>query len=430
MSITSSLAAGVSGLNANATKLASISDNIANSATFGYKRAYTDFNALVILSGSPTTFAAGGVSTVTQRFVDERGQITGSDNPTDIAISGRGFLPTTPAAGLGVAGETDLLLKTTGSFRPNDEGVLVDSTGFALLGWPAQIDGTIPNLPRDSAAGLEPVNIFHNQFSANPTTEIGVSLNLPSASAADPADPGPIEEMTIEYFGNLGESNSLVYRFEPSTAAANEWTLDIADTATGGSVANYTLTFGTGAANGGTLQSVVTNVGNPYVAADGTVDVDVAGGTIEVDLGIYGDPNGITQLDTSFAPSNLTKNGSTVGSLRGVEIDEGGVVRAIYESGFTRPIFQVPVVDVPNANGLIAGEAQTFTVSRDSGGLFLWDAGEGPTGTTLGYAREASTTDVAFELTEMIQTQRAYSTNAKVVQTVDEMLQETANLKR
>jgi len=30
----------------------------------------------------------------------------------------------------------------------------------------------------------------------------------------------------------------------------------------------------------------------------------------------------------------------------------------------------------------------------------------------------------------MIETQRAYTSNAKVIQTVDEMLQETANIKR
>ena len=47
-----------------------------------------------------------------------------------------------------------------------------------------------------------------------------------------------------------------------------------------------------------------------------------------------------------------------------------------------------------------------------------------------GFAREQSTTDIANELTQLIQTQRAYSSNAKIIQTVDEMLQETTNLKR
>jgi len=71
-----------------------------------------------------------------------------------------------------------------------------------------------------------------------------------------------------------------------------------------------------------------------------------------------------------------------------------------------------------------------FCLSPDSGPLYLWDAGNGPTGSVVGYAREESTSDIAQELTQLIQTQRAYSSNAKVIQTVDEMLQETTNIKR
>ena len=54
----------------------------------------------------------------------------------------------------------------------------------------------------------------------------------------------------------------------------------------------------------------------------------------------------------------------------------------------------------------------------------------GPVGSIEGYALMESTTDIAAELTDLIETQRAYSSSAKIVQTVDEMLQETTNLKR
>ncbi|MEM9429806.1 MAG: flagellar basal body rod C-terminal domain-containing protein, partial [Pseudomonadota bacterium] len=52
------------------------------------------------------------------------------------------------------------------------------------------------------------------------------------------------------------------------------------------------------------------------------------------------------------------------------------------------------------------------------------------TGEIIGFAREESTADLAAELTSLIQVQRAYSSNATVIRTVDEMLQETTNLKR
>ena len=138
----------------------------------------------------------------------------------------------------------------------------------------------------------------------------------------------------------------------------------------------------------------------------------------------------MTQMSAEFAPITLTKNGAPTGNLTGVEIDENGFVSAIYDSGFTRTIYQVPLIAVANPNGLEAGSSQTFTLSQASGPMYLWDAGAGPTGETIGYAREMSTTDIAGELTALIQTQRAYSSNAKIIQTVDEMLQETTNIKR
>ena len=147
-------------------------------------------------------------------------------------------------------------------------------------------------------------------------------------------------------------------------------------------------------------------------------------------IGRTGDPNGLTQLSDTFAPTSITKDGSPVGNLTAVEVDENGYIMATYDTGFIRRIYQIPLVDVPNVNGLTSLNNQTFQVSPISGSFFLWNAGDGPTGSVVGYAREGSTTDVAAELTALITTQRAYSSNAKVIQTVDEMLQETTNIKR
>ena len=119
-----------------------------------------------------------------------------------------------------------------------------------------------------------------------------------------------------------------------------------------------------------------------------------------------------------------------MGNITGVEVDANGMIYALYDTGVTQTLYQIPMVDVPNQNGLMAMDRQTYAVTPDSGAFLLWDAGTGPTGELVSYVREESTTDVAQELTTMIRTQRAYSSNAKVIQTVDEMLQETTNIKR
>ena len=180
MTISSSLNAGVAGLQANATRLASISDNIANSSTYGYKRVQTDFHSMVI-SSNGGTYSAGGVRATTQRLIDQRGPLVATNNATDLAVRGRGFLPVAQASDVSVGnGDTSMLLTTTGSFRTDSDGYLRSTSGLVLLGWPAQADGTIPTFPRDTADGLEPVQINVNQFSGEPTTNMTLGVNLPA----------------------------------------------------------------------------------------------------------------------------------------------------------------------------------------------------------------------------------------------------------
>jgi flagellar hook protein FlgE len=170
--------------------------------------------------------------------------------------------------------------------------------------------------------------------------------------------------------------------------------------------------------------------GGSYDPLTGEIAITVDGGPLSLEIGMPGSSNRLTQFSAEFAPTSVTKNGSPVGTLTSVEVDVNGYVNAIYDTGFTRRIFQVPIADVPNLNGMRAEDNQAFSVTEASGSLYLWDAGDGPTGGMIGYALQESTVDIAGELTDLIETQRAYSSNAKVIQTVDEMLQETTNIKR
>ncbi len=436
MSISSSLNAGVSGLSANATRLATISDNIANSATYGYKRASADFEHFVISdTRGAGTYSAGGVRASTSRLIDEQGALVATSNALDLAISGRGMLPVTTAVSMNslTGGQLPLMMTTTGAFRPDANGVLRTESGLVLLGWPANADGSIPALPRDTGAGLRPVVVNANQTAGDPTTAVKLGVNLP-ATATEAGAPGTSLPLSVEYFGNLGTSDSLDITFTPTvpaSGASNTWTMEIRDSAQNGAlIGEYALVFDDTRATGGTLASVTAINGGAYDPVAGTLALTAAGGPITMSIGKPGDPAGLTQLSDSFAPTSVTKDGSPVGNLTTVEVDEKGYVIATYDTGFTRRIYQIPVVDVPNQNGLTTLDNQTFKVSPDSGSFFLWDAGDGPTGAVVGYAREGSATDVAAELTALIQTQRAYSSNAKVIQTVDEMLQETTNIKR
>jgi flagellar hook protein FlgE len=429
MSISSSLNAGVAGLNANATRLATISDNIANSSTYGYKQAETEFSALVLTGDQGSgVYSAGGVLASTTRLIDESGALVSTANATDLAISGRGMLPVTTEVSIDDSGDQPMMMTTTGSFYTDEDGTLKTDSGLVLLGWPAESDGTIPTYARDTVSDLEPVVINANQTAGDPTTEMNLGVNLPAENAVE-------ETLSVEYFGNLGTSESLDFTFTPSDTVENTWTMTVTDSASSDAiVSEYEIVFDDSRTSGGTISSVTATSNNPagvsYDSTDGIISMSVDGGDLALTIGSPGDTNGLTQLSDTFAPTSLTKDGSPVGNLTSVEVDENGYMTATYDTGFTRTIYQIPVVDVPNYNGLTSLTDQAYQVSPSSGSFFLWDAGDGPTGSISGYSRESSTTDVAAELTDLIQTQRAYSSNAKVIQTVDEMLQETTNIKR
>lgn len=433
MGLSSSLNAGVMGLAVNATKLATISDNIANSQTIGYKRVDTNFSSLV-LQQVGGAYNAGGVRVTTFKDVSAQGSLIGTNNSTDLSVAGRGLLPVTTLAGLNAAGEIPLRFATTGSFVPDQNGFLRTLDGSFLLGWPANPDGTITVPGRNSSNGLEPVQINANQFAASPTTTIQMGVNIPASATQAGAD-GTALDVPVEYFDSLGRSQTISFTFTPnvpSSGATNQWTVNIFDQAGDPTtpIGTFDVTFDDTAGSGGSILSITPGTGATYDTTTGQLGISVASGPINVNLGTPGSGGPLTQLSSNFSPTGVQADGAPIGNLSSFEISDAGMLEAIFDTGFRRTIFQIPLADVPNLNGLTALDNQTFSISQDSGDFFLWDAGTGPVGTTAGFSLTQSTTDIAGELTDLIQTQRAYSTNARIIQTVDEMLQETTNLIR
>ena len=434
MSISSSLNAGVMGLNVNSARLSTISDNIANSSTYGYKRSQVDFSSMVLQQRS-SAYAAGGVRVDSYKDIAATGSLTSTGNATDIAVAGRGLIPVTNEGGVdAVASERSLMLLPTGSFYTDENGYLRTQSGMYLLGWPADSAGDIGNVSRNSGLNLEPVNISTSQFTASPTTSMELGINLP-ADATTAGGSGEPYSLPIEYFDNLGRAQTLTLEFTPSvpgSGSSNTWDVKFFDSAgdPATSIGDLNLVFDDTASNGGRIESATAGGGVTYDAATGRLSMTLEHGPVDVFIGRPDDSAGITQLAGPYSPTAVTKDGAPLGDLASVEVDENGYLQAVYDTGLRRTLYQIPVGDVPNMNGLTALDGQAFSVSSSSGSLYLWDAGTGPVGTVSGYSLMESTTDIAAELTDLIETQRAYSSNAKIVQTVDEMLQETTNLKR
>lgn len=449
MSLSSGLNAGVAGLNVNATRLAVISDNIANSSTNGYRRSDVDFSSLVTSSGN--AFTAGGVQVTTFRDVASSGALITSTNATDIAVSGSGLLPVTPLSNADEPGtQRPFQMVSTGAFRQNEDGFLITPGELALQGWPTDASGAlVGSVSRDSPVSLEPVRLSAFLTAADATTRIELGVNLPAEETLAGAT-GVAIESPIEYFDAIGLSHQLRFEYTPvvpATGATNSWTLSVFDTATAdatagtGLVAEFDLTFDGSRTGPGSLLTATAAAGNPadpngvgttaaFDATSGAITLHVVDGPMEVQIDSNAFGTGLSQLAAPFTPNGLSKNGAPAGNLQGLEISSDGILAGVYDTGQRRALYQIPLATVPNPNGLKALDNQAFEISPNSGDVFFFDAGEGPAGEIAGFALQQSTVDVAEELTDMIVTQRAFSSNATVIRTVDEMLAETAGLKR
>ncbi len=151
---------------------------------------------------------------------------------------------------------------------------------------------------------------------------------------------------------------------------------------------------------------------------------------ITLDFGTVGEANGMTQFGSSFTPVFINQNGSRFGTFAGVTLAADGLMTALFDNGETRPIYRLPMATFVSPSGLEARSGNTYNASEASGDVTLREADNGPAGQTIQGALEASTVDIGEEFTNMIVVQRAYSASAKIISTVDSMLEELLRIKR
>ena len=173
MGLFSAMTASVSGMAAQANNLATISENISNASTTGYKQTSTLFQDIVDQFGTTGDYSAGGVSTTIRYNVAEQGSLTTTTSPTDLGIQGNGFFLVENSTGA-------TYLTRAGSFVQDGSGNLVNSAGYTLMGYSlAPGAGGVTN----SLSGLVPVNINGTALVATPSTSGTFTANLNSNAA-------------------------------------------------------------------------------------------------------------------------------------------------------------------------------------------------------------------------------------------------------
>lgn len=417
MSLYGALFAGVSGLSAQSNAMGMISDNIANVNTVGFKALETRFSSLVTADASVTQHSPGGVLSSSYSFIDRQGLLQGSLSSTDLAVTGEGFFTVREQSAPGTG--NDFRFTRAGSFTPDENGDLVNAGGYFLQGYDLAANSSPPP-SASTLSGLTTINIDNVSGSAAPTTSISLDLNLPSTAAT-----GDSFTVTTQVFDSLGNAHDFDIDFTKS-ATVNNWTFAANDptlqgVATGTAAGAGTLVFNTD----GTPNTIT--VGTAFAVTAWTTGA--ANSAITLDLGTVGSNDGLTQFANDFTITGISSDGGRFGTYTGITINSEGVVTAQFDNGQQRDIYQIPLANFPNANGLQAFNGNVFDQTVDSGAFLLNLVGNGGTGSIQASALESSTVDLATEFTNMIVTQRAYSANARVITTTDQMLEELIRIR-
>lgn len=413
MSLMGALNSAVSALAAQSQAISSVSDNLANSSTYGYKTTTTSFEDLV--TGGTSTSSDGGVLAQNRTNMTQQGLLTSTSTSTDIAISGNGFFAV--QQGLG---SSDTLYTRDGEFSVDSAGYL-ENDGNYLLGWATDASGNIVG-NNESASALAPINTEADASTATATSKISIAANLPSDAAV-----GDTYTSSTEIYNSLGTGSDIEITW--TKTASNTWTAAFANptlasdsSTTSGTVSSgspVTITFN----SDGTLASATPTT----LAISGWTD-GAADSSISLNLGTAGTADGLTQYSSgettpSVDVQSITQDGMAYGTLSGITIGTDGAVVASYSNGDTKTIAKIAVATFNNPDGLSSQSGDVYAETQASGTATLQASGVGAAGTVEGGELESSTTDTSEEFSTMISAQQAYSAAAQVMSTVNSMFQ-------
>ena len=405
-----SFSTSISGLTAAENALSTISNNLANLNTTGYKEMTPNFGALFYQflgnsgSGDPIQIGDGAtIDSISTNFNEGTTEATGVN--TDMAIQGNGFFV---VQNNGVQEYT-----RAGDFTINALGNLVDANGDNVVGYVAT-NGVI-----NPSQTLAPIQIPSGTGSpAQATTQVAFGLNL-QASAYNSASPESFSEPIVVY-DSLGVSHTLTFSF--TQAANNQWTYQITIPAADVGQTGNPVAIGTGTLQfdgTGKLTSPASNV------AVSTTTLADGGSGLNFNWQLFnsqGTPN-VTESGAASAASNISQNGFAGGTLTSFNVTSDGVIQGLFSNGQTVTLGQVALANFANPGGLNNVGDNNYAASIASGAATIGAAGTGGLGTIQDGALEQSNVDMASEFAKLIMAERDYQANAKAIMTADAVTQ-------
>ncbi|HEB56578.1 MAG TPA: flagellar hook protein FlgE [Gammaproteobacteria bacterium] len=400
----------LSGIQAASGELGIIGNNIANSATTGFKSSRAEFaDVYAARNGSSKTTVGQGVrmQSAAQQF--SQGGINFTDNPLDMAISGEGFFQ--------LEANGSQIYSRAGSFKLDANGNVVNNEGYSLMAREADTNGAI-------TGAIAPLQLSNAYLDANPTAAVVGGINFDAREPATdaswalvggvPDTAGYNSSTTTSIYDSLGNDHTLSMYFSKLDPATNpnEWNVR---TIIDGNLEDTTsVTFNSdGSFNAPASIPITWNPGGGATAAQSfTIDLSES-----------------TQYGSNFAVNSLSQDGYTAGQLLGVDVDESGVVFARYSNGQSQVTAQVVLANFANKQGLKPIGDSSWVETYTSGSPVVSEPGTAGLGQIQASALENSNVDLTQQLVRMIEAQRNFQANAQTIQAEDTLTQTIINLR-
>ncbi|MEE2999599.1 MAG: flagellar hook-basal body complex protein [Pseudomonadota bacterium] len=413
------------GMIAQTSAFGSISQNVSNMHTGGYKAHDTRF-ATVLASQVGNAKDIGGTISQTRDYIEKQGRVMNTKNPLDLAIDGKGlFVLNTKADGTG-----DTLYTRDGAFQKKagettqnlagqtyNKGYLVDKNGHYLQGWAADNAGAI-----STTGALSSIRIDTDAFGVNgpaaaqatSTAQVGINLPITLEVLNSQTVPASI----IDANGDTQTFDLVWTRNRP----AQNWTMTVNPSdATSTSTSTGTVTFNEEGrlAKGTTIPITITTAAG--LASTFTLDV-----------------SDVTSLGQAFTYLGYQRDGRAAGELDSFHFDNSGKIVGEFTNGHQATLYKLPLATFTNANKLDRLTGNVFERSVDSGEATLREIRtENPLVTDIIWEfasfmpeyHELSNVDLQNQFTYMIMSQQAYNSSATVFKSVDEMTKMAASLK-
>lgn len=410
--------AALSGLNANSNALNVVGNNIANANTIGFRSSSITFSDVFAnsygarLNGAGNTLQIGdGVQTAAIHTNFSQGNLNESGSSLHAAVQGAGFFVINNADGS--RGYT-----RAGDFTVNNQGFLVASNGGQVMGYQGQ-NGAIP-----TGAPLSPLQIPIGQTLApQATTQGSFRMNLNSAGAT-----GSTIHAGIKVIDSLGKERDLDLEFVRQADGTYQMTAEVDGVAAqssvdGGGPSSAPVTFAFD--SNGVLTSPTSLSIQPDQAGLGGATLP----SVTINLrqtnpdGTPGDFN-ITSYAKDSSVTAISSDGFKPGELRGAAVDQDGNIFGVFSNGQSRVIGQYALATFNSNESLGRLGGSMFGETIASGQATIGEPGVGGRGNIAGGYLEQSNVNITNEFVDLIQAQRGFQANSRVITTLNQTFQD------